>query len=219
VANRWRALIVCATAAALAVGGCGAGDGDGTGDADVKAAPAARAARAAQRLGLTRTLPPNVRRVCDDLAAYAPEGVGACPPLVPKGATEVQAAKPFSRQRGLKDGWISDFESEAIRPVGHWRFDVTWSPAVRELVVVKGVEAPVNADGARSDCHWGAVAGQRVEACQVLPFEAGGGVNGGHVAYVWPHGPATYVVSVHDGPGNGPRARAMMEALIAEVAG
>lgn len=215
VPDQWRILIVL-TAVSLMPAGCGGERRDG---GSAPASPVADVSAAeAQRLGLTRTLPERVRRVCDDLAAYAPKGVGVCPPLVPRATTEVMDAKPFSKRKGLRDGWLSDFESAAIEPVGHWRFDVVWSAAVRELVVVKGVEVPVNGGGARSDCHWGVVGGERVEACQVLPYEAGGGVNGGHVAYVWPHGRATYVVSIH-GRENGLKARAMMEALIGAVAG
>lgn len=206
VPNRWRCLIVGMAMFATILAGCGDGEKQEDG-----------AAAAAQRLGLTRALPPTYERVCEDLAAYAPKGVGTCPPLVPKGAVEVQAAQPFSERKGLRDGWVSDFESRSVKPVGHWRFDVAWSPQVRELLVTRGVERPVNGGGARSDCHWGVVGGERVEACQVLPYEAGGGANGDHVAYVWPHGRATYVVSVH-GRENGPRARAMMEALIEKVA-
>lgn len=211
VPDQWRTLIVFAAvfAAVLAVAGCGGDEPRKAGDAETAAAA---------RLGLTRTLPATYERACEDLAAYAPTGIGTCPPLVPKGALEVQDAQPVSKRKGLRDGWVSDFESRSVRPVGHWRVDVAWSPAVRELLVTRGVERPVNAGGATSDCHWGAVGGERVEACQVLPYEAGGGVNGDHVAYVWPHGKATYVVSVH-GRANGPRARAMMEALIAKVAG
>jgi len=206
VPDRWRSLIGGAVLLAAVVTGCGGGERQDGG---------ARAT--ASRLGLTRALPPTYERVCEDLAAYAPKGAGTCPPLVPGGATEVQDAQPFSERKGLRDGWVSDFTARSLRPVGHWRFAVAWSPQVRELLVTRGVERPVNGGGARSDCHWGTVGGERVEACQVLPYEAGGGADGDHVAYVWPHGRATYVVSVH-GPANGPRARAMMEALIAEVA-
>jgi hypothetical protein len=57
---------------------------------------------------------------------------------------------------------------------------------------------------------------ERVEACRVVPYEEGGGLNGGHIAYVWTNGRVTFVVSLH-GYANEPRARAMTLALIAQV--
>ena len=59
---------------------------------------------------------------------------------------------------------------------------------------------------------------ERVEVCRVVAYEQGGGLSGGHIAYVWTHGRATYVVSLHGYP-NEPRARAMIEALMSRVLG
>jgi hypothetical protein len=55
-----------------------------------------------------------------------------------------------------------------------------------------------------------------MEACRVVPYQQGGGLNGGHIAYVWNHAGVTYVISVH-GYANEPRARAMMTALAAQL--
>jgi hypothetical protein len=179
----------------------------------------------ARELGLTRSLPFAYRRICEDLAAYAPKGAGRCPPLIPGGTLDVIVAKPFSRQRRFRGGYSADFASRAIGTLGettidtnggHWHFDVSWTPAVRALQVRKGVEQPGNAGGARSSCRSTRLGGRRVEACLVLPYEDGGGLNGGHVAYVWTHGAATYVVSLH-GYANEPRVRAMTQALMARV--
>jgi hypothetical protein len=79
------------------------------------------------------------------------------------------------------------------------------------------VERPANATEA-SACRHLRLCGERVEACRVVRYEEGGGLHGGHVAYVWIHRRASYVVSLH-GYANEPRARAMTRALIAEVLG
>jgi hypothetical protein len=50
----------------------------------------------------------------------------------------------------------------------------------------------------------------------VVPYEQGGGLNGGHIACVWTSGRATYVVSLH-GYGNEPRVQAMTQALMERV--
>lgn len=200
VTKRWRLFIMlAAVATAAATAGCG-DDAKHRDQRDVSDA-------AARQLRLTRTLPESYRRVCDDLAAYAPR-VRACPPLIPAGALEVDDARPFSTKAALRGGWSSAYEGEG----GRWRFDVAWTSAVKDRLVTHGVEG--ERDDPRSDCHWGQLSGQRVEACQVLPFEAGGGASAGQVAYVWPHGAASYVVSAPDGP----RARAMTQALIAKTA-
>jgi hypothetical protein len=52
----------------------------------------------------------------------------------------------------------------------------------------------------------------------VVPYERGGGLHGGHVAYVWRSADATFVLSVH-GYRNEPRVRAMLAAWMAEVLG
>ncbi|HET6548402.1 MAG TPA: hypothetical protein VFG79_08105 [Solirubrobacter sp.] len=69
-----------------------------------------------------------------------------------------------------------------------------------------------------SACRHRRFGNQRVEICDVVPYEQGGGLNGGHVAFVWTHGRVTYVVSLH-GYANEPRARAMVEALMDDVIG
>ena len=94
---------------------------------------------------------------------------------------------------------------------------MTWTRAVRRLVVGVGVERP-SAAAAPSRCRRVVLARQPVRACRVVPYERGGGLNGGHIVYVWDHGRATFVVSVH-GYANEPRARAMMLALIARRLG
>jgi hypothetical protein len=62
------------------------------------------------------------------------------------------------------------------------------------------------------------LAREPVRACRVVPYERGGGLNGGHIVYTWDRGRATFVVSVH-GYANEPRARAMMLAWIARRLG
>jgi hypothetical protein len=58
--------------------------------------------------------------------------------------------------------------------------------------------------------------GLRMTACRVVSFEKGGGLNAGHVAYVWRRGRLLVVLSAH-GYQNEPRVRAMMVALATSV--
>jgi hypothetical protein len=180
----------------------------------------------ATSLGLTREPPAAYRRVCAEQAGYAPAGARLCPPLIPTGRLKVIYANPFSRQQRYRGGYQADVSSRSLSTLdggrietngGHWHYDVSWTPAVKQLLVRKGVERPANADKA-SSCRRLRLGRERVEACRVVPYERGGGLNGGHVAYVWSHGVVTYVVSLH-GYDNEPRARAMTAALIAAVLG
>jgi hypothetical protein len=123
-------------------------------------------------------------------------------------------------------GYSADLASESLDDLGdrhvdtnggHWRYDVAWAPSVRRAVVRLGVERPPNA-GEPSSCHPARVAAYAMEACRVMPHERGGGLNGGHVAYVWSHAGVTYVISVH-GYANEPRARAMMTGLATRLTG
>jgi hypothetical protein len=179
--------------------------------------------RQAPVLGLTRELPGAYRRVCAEQAAYAPPGARVCPPLVPQGRLNVLTADAFFNHR---DGYLADLASSSLSELrdehietngGHWHYDVSWSPGVRRLAVRDFVERPRGARKA-SACRHLRLDGERVEACRVVPYEQGGGLHGGHIAYVWTHGRASYVVSLH-GYANEPRARAMTRALIAAVLG
>jgi hypothetical protein len=136
------------------------------------------------------------------------------------------SAGAFSKHREERGGYFADFASESLSALGnedietnggHWHYDVAWSPAVRHLAVAVFVERPANSMQA-SACRYLRLDGERVEACRVVPYEQGGGLHGGHIAYVWTHRRASYVVSLH-GYANEPRARAMTQALIAEVLG
>lgn len=172
----------------------------------------------ADPLALTRDPPRAYRSMCARLAAYAPPAARVCPPLVPAGPMKLEFAGPFSRERRYRGGFVADLSSHAIdtlagRPIatngGHWHFDVSWTPAVRRLAVGRAIEQ-------RGRCRRVRVAGARVEACRVIPYSQGGGLHGGHIAYVWTRGRTTYVVSLH-GYANEPRAAAMMAAWIARV--
>jgi hypothetical protein len=88
---------------------------------------------------------------------------------------------------------------------------------MRRAVVQRGIRRPVNARES-SSCRRTHVAARQMLACRVVPYERGGGVNGGHIAYVWDDAGVTYVISVH-GYANEPRARAMMAALTAAADG
>jgi hypothetical protein len=207
------------TAACVAVGGCG-------GSNEPPGRSVARPASPGQSpaLGLTRELPHAYRRVCAKQAAYAPSAARICPPLIPGGRVDVMGAGRFSKSRVDRRRYLADFASSSLNELGderietnggHWHYDVSWSPSARRLAVRDLVERPVNASEA-SACRYLRLDSERVEACRVVPYEQGGGLHGGHIAYVWTHGRASYVVSVH-GYANEPRVRAMTQALIAEV--
>ena len=193
---------------------------DGKKVADVPVVSSGRAAA----LGLTRKLPAAYQRVCDEQAAVAPAGARVCPPLVPAGSLEVIDADPFSPRPRRGGGYLADLASPSLSELaskrietngGHWHYDVSWTTEARRLLVRRGVEHPANASRA-SKCRVLRLGGEGVEACRVVPYEQGGGLNGGHLAYVWRHGPVTYVVSLH-GYANEPRARAMTQALMVLV--
>lgn len=203
--------------AVLAVAGCGA---------DRPESPLPRAdvsAGQARGLGLTRTLPRAYAGVCRAQAAYAPPDARACPPLIPEAALEVATSGPFSRQTRFSGGFTANLESRALNRLGsididtnggHWGYAVTWTRAVRRLVVGVGIERP-SAAAEPSSCRRVVLARQPVRACRVVAYERGGGLHGGHVVYIWDRGRVTFVVSVH-GYANEPRARAMLRALIAQ---
>jgi hypothetical protein len=178
----------------------------------------------ARALGLTRKLPAAYRRVCDEQSGSAPVSARECPPLIPAGRLKVIDASPFSRREAYRGGYLADIASRSLRELdgeqietngGHWHYDVSWTPAVRRLLVRRGVERPAGA-GRASGCGRVALGGQRVERCRVVPYEQGGGLNGGHIAFVWTHRRVTFVVSLH-GYANEPRARAMTLALMDQV--
>jgi hypothetical protein len=209
---------------ALVVTVVAAGCGGGGGGPRTVAGTASTAPRAPAALGLTRRLPAAYRAICREQAAYAPPGARTCPPLIPAGRVRVLAATPFSKAPHYRGGYLADLGSRSISTLrgahvetngGHWHFDVSWTPAVRQLLVRRGVERPANA-ARPSSCRHTRVDAEAVEACDVVPHEQGGGLNGGHVAYVWTRGAITYVISLH-GYANEPRARAMMLALIDAV--
>lgn len=176
------------------------------------------APRHARKLGLTRQLPAAYLRVCERQARDAPPPARTCPPLVPTGSLRVLYSGPSLGRDSGGGGYSADLASRSLGRLGgrrvetnggHWRYDVAWSPAVRSAVV-RFVERPSNSSEP-SSCRRVRVADQEMEACRVVPYQRGGGLNGGHIAYVWSHAGVTYVISVH-GYANEPRARAMMTA-------
>jgi hypothetical protein len=186
-------------------------------------APSASPSKASA-LGLTRELPAAYRRVCAKQAERAPSRAQMCPSLIPRGRLKVINAGAYSTMRKYRGGYFADFASPSVSELGdehietnggHWHYDVSWSSAVRRVAVRVLVERPPNSVEA-SACRHVRLDSQRVEACRVVPYGQGGGLHGGHIAYVWTHRRTTYVVSLH-GYANEPRARAMTLALIAEA--
>ena len=195
---------------AVLVAACGGSDAR-----PARAAPAASpAGRPGPALGLTTRLPAAYRRVCARQAAAAPPRARSCPPTIPAGRLEVLDARALTRPAGEFD---VDAASSSIRAGGgHWHYDVAWTPAARRVWVHGRIEHPQN--GPRSRCTRLELAAERVEACRVAPYDRGGGINGGHIAYVWDHAGASYAISLH-GYSNEPRVQAMMAALIERVRG
>jgi hypothetical protein len=168
-------------------------------------------------LNLTRRLPATYTSACRELAASVPPGIAACPPVIPAGALKVEVAAPFSRARRYRGGYSMSFAScsldryrgRSIETNGcHWAYELGWSHLTGRIVVERVTAAPGTV------CRWRSLAGQRVRACRVPPFEQGGGFHGGHIAYLWERPAASVVLSVH-GYRNEARVRAMMTALIA----
>jgi hypothetical protein len=224
---RIRRAVNVASCGLLALVGCG-GDRsparpDGASSLTTAAVPSVSSNRA-RALGLTQKVPAAYQRVCAEQSAYAPVGARLCPPLIPAGRLKVSYAAPFSTQNAYRGGYLADVSSRTLSELegehietngGHWHYDVSWTPAVRDLIVHRGIERPANASKA-SQCRHVRLGSERVEACRVVPYEQGGGLNGGHIAYVWSHGRVTFVISLH-GYANEPRVRAMTLALIEQV--
>jgi hypothetical protein len=226
--RRWYTPICAVTIASL-FAACGEGGTAPTRESspqDEQTASGRHAAPLSAResaLGLTRRLPRAYRQVCERQASDAPVGARTCPPLIPAGALKVGYRGRSLGRDSSGGGFSADFASRSLGQFygkrietngGHWRYDVVWTPRVRRLVVGMGIRRrPTNAPGS-SSCRQTRVAAQRMLACRVVAYDRGGGVNGGHVAFVWEHARVTFVISVH-GYANAPRARAMMAAVVA----
>jgi hypothetical protein len=96
---------------------------------------------------------------------------------------------------------------------GHWTVAVAWGSNGRP-VLHKTPHAIAGWHGShpRSACTVVRLEGERVQACRIPAYDAGGGYYGGHIAYAW-HGPVVYHVTIH-GYANEPRLRLMMGVLI-----
>jgi hypothetical protein len=214
-------IVLVATAAA----GCGATSRPEAGRAEPPANGSVASSPAdASALGLTRKRPRRYRTVCAKQAEQAPAGSERCPPLIPKGRLAILYSGRLGGRDADPGGFSADLASPSIAHLrgrrvetngGHWRYDVAWTAGARETAVARGVIRPPNA-ARRSTCRRRVVAGQRMRVCRVVPYEDGGGINGGHIAYVWRHGSTAYVISLH-GYRNRLRARAMMGALVDAV--
>jgi hypothetical protein len=61
---------------------------------------------------------------------------------------------------------------------------VAWAASVKRAVARAGVERPPHAREP-SSCRQERVAAYAIEACRVMPHRRGGGLDRGHIAYVW----------------------------------
>src|SRR3954470_23156146 len=215
------AWLACTCAAGCLFAGCGEHRPETRGSSP--ATGSSSSTHHARALGLTRRRPITYRRVCEQQAREAAPPARMCPPLVPSGPLKVLYSGRSLGRHSAAGGFSADLSSRSLDRLGrrrietnggHWRYDAAWTPAVRRTVVGL-VKRPPNARE-RSSCRNVRVDGQEMEACRVVPHERGGGLDGGHIAYVWNHAGVTYVISVH-GYANEPRARAMMTALAVQI--
>jgi hypothetical protein len=208
------------------LGACGGSDRATTNEmpARTPTQATAEASTSERALGLTRRLPAAYRRVCKKQARDAPAPARTCPPLIPDGPLAVTYRGRSLGRDSDAGGFSADLASRSLSRLhglaidtngGHWRYDVVWAPAIRRAVVDTGIRRPQNATEP-SSCRPTRVAGRPMTACRVVAHNRGGGLNGGHIAYVWDHAGIAYVLSVH-GYANEPRARAMIAALAARV--
>jgi hypothetical protein len=223
------ALLVVSWLAACDRGGSGASGGSSSNGRSASAQSSGQATpRAASEmaLGLTRQWPGAYRGVCSVQAETAPADARSCPPLIPAGALTVTYSGKSLGRDGPEGGFSADLASRSLDRLegrriatngGHWRYDVAWDPRMRRTVVQMRILRPVNA-AESSTCRPMNLVERKMLACRVVAYKRGGGVNGGHIAYVWDDARVTYVISVH-GYANEPRARAMMAALTAAADG
>jgi hypothetical protein len=170
-------------------------------------------------LGLTHELPEPYREACQQLMAYGPPGVDACPRVVPAGPLVVLNAGPVATEDGYEDSYVVDLLAHSLgtiegRPVesngGHWTISVAWGALTRRLL-----EDQLHAAlGTRpATCRNLRLAGESVEACRVPRTDEG--YYSGHVAYGWMRGSIVYNVTIH-GFANEPRLALMVTGLIQE---
>jgi hypothetical protein len=186
-------------------------------EAPAQAVPSTRPDQAERALGLTRRLPHAYVSRCARIRTDA--GADPCPPLTPQGRLAVTGPhqKRWEGYRELDLGsasltWIAGAPVDSDG--GHWTLAVAWGPNGR-LLLHKQLHAIGVWYGSnlRSACTVVSLEGERVQACRVPAFDAGGGYYGGHVAYAWQRGQVVYHVTIH-GYANEPRLRLIMAALI-----
>jgi hypothetical protein len=222
--DRGSALVAISLVLAITLGCGNRPRTEARGDGDTPQRSATTSTADARALGLTRRHPRRYRRVCARQVEQAPAGSRTCPPLIPKGRLAVLYSGRLGGRDAEPGGFSADLASPSIGRVGnkrvetnggHWRYDVAWTDGAREIAVTLGIVRPPNARR-RSSCRRRRVNGQAMRVCRVVPHEDGGGINGGHIAYVWRDGGTTYVVSLHDYR-NRNRARLMVGALVDAV--
>jgi hypothetical protein len=163
-------------------------------------------------LGLTRRLPDAYVTRCARIPPDA--GANPCPPLKPEGQLKVAGpyGQPGSRTLDLGSGSLNSIGGAPVDTNGgHWTISVAWSASGRQLL-----DSQLHAIGRprpTSPCTAASLEGERVGACRVLAYDAGGGYYGGHIAYAWQRGRLVYHITIH-GFANEPRLRLMMAALI-----
>jgi hypothetical protein len=210
----WTTTLLCALAV---LGGCVGGTRDAQrpspspASTPVAASPSPAMPEASLRL--TRRLPAEYVDACAVLRRRV--HANPCPPLVPDGRIKVSG--PFERENAL------DLGSSSLDAInghhvetngGHWTIWVATSRPDRERLA-DALHAVGYGGDEPSRCRFLELERERVEACQVPPYEKGGGYYGGHIAYAWQRGGVVYHVTIH-GYANEPRLRLMMAALIGQ---
>jgi hypothetical protein len=199
---------------ALSLGGCGGTD-----------APETTSEAALADLQLTTNPPAGLGEACAKVAPRTQLNV-VCPPIAPTGDFTVQFLAP---DVGAKDRSFYDVQVESAslhregQNPGHWSFGAaTTLPAVERMLKVSPFNArlcrrynnqhansPEQCEPEVSDLD---VDGTAVKQ-YLMPDYPIGGINGGHVAFVWQGADAAYILSVHD-PANRDRALVMLDGLM-----
>jgi hypothetical protein len=140
-------------------------------------------------LGLTRDLPAEYVAACTEILRAT--RANPCPPLVPR---DSQIAHGWGDAIDALAPSITAIDGRDIDAHGgHWTLLVGTEPRSHRAMAddLHIVEAT-----AASRCRFVRLEGQKVEACALPPYPAGG-YYGGHIAYAWRHRDVTYHITLH----------------------
>ena len=181
-------------------------------------------------LHLTDDPPRSLTEACEKVATRTRLEV-ACPPIVPVGEFNIQVLAPDPEA----DGAFYDVqgESESLhrddgdnKNPGHWSFGAATEMGALESGLrvdpkfARDCERVNKQDGAEPTLCQPKIRTFDLDGTPVeqylMPEYPLGGINGGHLVFVWQGAVAAYQLSVHD-PTNRERALAMLDGLLGET--